>query len=303
LAEVRQLLATEAIAGHDGVMVNRADTLTGYRRWAATYDEPRNSLFDADEPVMYQIIDALLPGDALDAACGTGRYAEYLAGREHRVVGVDSSPDMLDRARARVPSGKFLLGDLHQLPLSDNSVDLVVSGLALSHVPTLAPVMAEFARVLRPGGHLAISDAHHEIVIRGSVPQALGPNNEPGLVPSYRHTPGDVLRAALPAGLQVRRCEEPYRSSHDLPPPPSPTDLTVSGWREWPWSLLDLVPEATRAAWAIPATIIWLFELPNSSKTMRSRARGGFCHGPPVLTLHSNVSFFATMDRRLNLIK
>jgi hypothetical protein len=94
------------------------------------------------------------------------------------------------------------------------------------------------------------------------VPQALGPNNEPGLVASYRHTPGDFLRAALPAELQVRRCEEPPGSGYDLPPPPPPTDLTVSGWHDWPWSLLDLVPEATRAAWAVPATIIWLFELP-----------------------------------------
>lgn len=262
LAEVRRLLDADAIAGHDGVMVNRGDTLTGYRRWAATYDEPRNSLFDCDEPVMHQIIDGLPPGDALDAACGTGRYAGYLAGRGHRVVGVDSSPDMLGRARARVPSAQFMIGDLRQLPLPENSVDLVVSGLALSHVPALAPVMAEFARVLRPGGHLAISDAHHEIVFRGSCPQALGPNDEPGLVASYRHTPGDFLRAALPAGLRVRRCEEPRGSGDDQPPPPPPTDLTPGGWQEWPWSLVGLVPEATRAAWAVPSVIIWLFELP-----------------------------------------
>ena len=259
LAEVRRLLAADALANHDGVMVERGDTLTGYRRWAATYDEPRNSLFDADEPVMHQIIDALLPGDALDGACGTGRYAAYLAGRGHRVVGVDSSPDMLARARARVPSGEFLLGDLRELPLPDHCVDLVVSGLALSHMPTLAPVMAEFARVLRPGGQLVISDAHHEIVIRGSVPHALGPNNEPGLAASYRHTPGDFIRAALPVGLQVRRCEEPYS---DLPPPRPDADLTVSGWHEWPWSLRDLVPEASRAACAVPAVIVWHFALP-----------------------------------------
>jgi SAM-dependent methyltransferase len=262
LAEIRQLLADEALAGHDGVMVDHGDTLTGYRRWAPTYDEPRNSLFDLDEPVMYEIIDALPAGDALDAACGTGRYAEYLAGRGHRVVGVDSSPDMLERARARVPSGEFLLGDLRQLPLPDSSVDLIVSGLALCHVPALAPVMAEFARVLRPGGHLAFSDVHHEITIRGSVPQALGPHDEPGLVTSYRHTPGDYLRAALPAGLQVRRCEEPGAPDHDLPPaPPAPSDLTVTGWHQWPWSLMDLIPEAAGAAWAVPATIVWHFEL------------------------------------------
>lgn len=137
LDEIRRLLATGALADHDGVTVRRGDTLTGYRRWAATYDEPRNGLFDIDEPVMHRILDAMPPGDALDAACGTGRYAEHLAGRGHRVVGVDSSPDMLDRARTRVPSGTFLCGDLHQLPLPDRSVDLVVSGLALTHVPTL----------------------------------------------------------------------------------------------------------------------------------------------------------------------
>jgi SAM-dependent methyltransferase len=267
LAEVRRLLAAEALAGHDGVMVDRGDTLTGYRRWAATYDnEPRNSLFDCDEPVMHEIIDALPPADALDAACGTGRYAEHLASRGHRVVGVDSSPEMLGRARARVPSGEFILGDLRRLPIADRCVDLVVSSLALSHVPALPPVMAEFARVLRPGGHLVISDAHHEIVIRGSAPYALGPNDEPGLVDTYRHTPGDFLRAALPAGLRVRRCEEPGGSGPDLPSPPPPgTDLAVSGWHEWPWALLDLVPEAAGAAWAVPSVIVWHFELPHPS--------------------------------------
>jgi SAM-dependent methyltransferase len=143
----------------------------------------------------------------------------------------------------------------------DSSVDLVVSGLALCHVPALAPVMAEFARVLRPGGHLVISDVHHEITFRGSVPLAPGPNGEPGLVPSYRHTPGDYLRAALPAGLAVRRCEEPGRPDHDVPAPPSPAEVTVTGWPEWPWSLLTLIPEAAGAAWAVPATIVWDFEL------------------------------------------
>lgn len=262
LAEVRRLLDSEALAGHDGVLVERGDTLTGYRRWAATYDEPRNSLFDIDEPVMHGILDELPPGDALDAACGTGRYAEYLAARAHRVVGVDSSPDMLARARARVPSGGFLLGDLNHLPLPDDRVDLVVSALALSHLPALEPVMAEFARVLRPGGDLVISDAHHEIAIRGSVPHALGPNDEPGLTPVYRHTPGDFIRASLSAGLRVRRCEEPGRSDHDLPVPPPPADLDAGGWYEWPWSLLNLVPEAATAAWAVPAVIVWHFELP-----------------------------------------
>ncbi len=264
LAEVRRLLDDEALVNHPGVMVNRGDSLTGYRQWSATYDEPRNDLFDCDEPIMHEILDKLPAGVALDAACGTGRYAAYLAARGHKVVGVDSSPDMLDRARARVPDGEFLLGDLRQLPLPDDTVDIVVSGLALAHVPALGPVMAELARVLRPGGHLVISDAHHELVLRGSVVRALGPAGEPGLVATYRHTAGDYLRAALPAGLQVRRCEEPRgpRSAEDQPSPqPAEVELEVGSWQDWPWSLMDLVPEATWAAGGTPPVIIWHFQL------------------------------------------
>ena len=106
------------------------------------------------------------PGVALDAACGTGRFAEFLAKRGHRVIGVDSSPDMLAHARRRVPDAEFRLAELDRLPLPDDSVDVIVCALALVHVPRLHPVLAEFARVLRPGGDLVISDIHHELVTR-----------------------------------------------------------------------------------------------------------------------------------------
>lgn len=209
LAEVRALLADERLASHPGVHVWPGDVATGYRQWAGTYDEPRNSLFDIEEPVMHEILEALPAGRAIDAACGAGRYSAYLAGRGHAVVGVDHSEDMLAVARARLPHGDFWAGSLDRLPVTDSSADLIVCALALAHIPELGVVMAEFARVLRPGGHLVISDAHHELIFRGSVVTALTATGEPGLVATYRHTPGDFLRAALPAGFEVRRCEEP----------------------------------------------------------------------------------------------
>jgi SAM-dependent methyltransferase len=89
-----------------------------------------------------QILDRIPAGNALDAACGTGRHAGYLAALGHQVTGVDSSPDMLARARQRVPAARFLAGDLHQLPIRVEAVDLVVCALALTHVPALDPVMA-----------------------------------------------------------------------------------------------------------------------------------------------------------------
>lgn len=261
LAEVRRLLDNDTLANHEGVEVARGDTIEGYRQWAATYDEP-NTLFDIDEPVMHELLDPLPTGPALDAACGTGRYSAYLAERGHQVIGVDSSPDMLEVARRRLPQAEFRLGALEQLPLPDDAVDVVVSGLALAHAPALPPVMAEFARVLRPGGHLIISDMHHQLVFMGSMVKALGPGGEPGLVRTYRHTPGDFLRAALPVGLQVRRCEEPRavgRDAQSWPGEPE-VDTELGPWQEWPWSLLSVAPDASRAAWDISAAIIWHFQ-------------------------------------------
>jgi SAM-dependent methyltransferase len=249
------------LAGHTGVEVNRGDTFTGYRSWAATYDEPRNTIFDFDEPVVYEILDAFPRGSALDAACGTGRFAHYLAARGHQVVGVDSSPEMLARARERVPAAEFRLGDLCELPLGDDEVDLIVCALALSHLPALEPAMAEFSRVLRPGGHLVISDTHHELVFRGSVPKAIGPNGEPGLVATYRHTPGAFLRAALNVGLTVRRCEEPTMApTIDPAEAAQEAETDLGNWEGWPWSLLPLIADAANAAWAVPGVIIWLFQ-------------------------------------------
>jgi SAM-dependent methyltransferase len=260
IAEVRSLLDDESLAGA-AVDVARVDTVDGYRIWAPTYDGP-NSAFDVDAPVVGAILDTLPAGAALDAACGTGRWAAALAGRGHRVVGVDSSPDMLERARERVPHGEFRSGELQRLPVGDGEVDLVVCALALAHVPALDPVLAEFARVLRPAGHLVISDMHPETVARGSVPPVRDADGRPGRLVSHRHLVGDYLRAALPVGLQLRACEEPRVPAAEQPadgPRPQPG---IGPWELWPWALAGLVPDAARAANAgMPGVIVWHFQL------------------------------------------
>ncbi len=260
IAEIRRLLDSAALSG-EGVEAARVDTVDGYRAWSSTYDQPGNGLFAVEEPVVHDIIGQLPPGTALDAACGTGRHTEFLAARGHRVIGVDNSPDMLQRARDRVPRAEFRQGDLHRLPVPDGHVDVVVCALALSHVGDLKPVFAEFARVLRPGGHLVVTDVHQERVALGSVPRVRGAGGEPGLLPAFRHRAGDYLNAALPLGLQVRRCEEP-RTPGGAVPAPMAGDIATGPWDGWPWSLLDIVPAASAAALAgTPAAIIWHFQL------------------------------------------
>jgi SAM-dependent methyltransferase len=260
LAEIRRLLDDENLRDR-GVSATRVSSVAAYEQQSAGYDaNAGGGLFAADEPVVAEYLSGRPAGVALDAACGTGRFAGFLAGRGHRVIGVDSSPDMLAHARRRVPGGEFRLAPLDRLPVDGGSVDVVVCALALVHVPRLQPVLAEFARVLRPGGDLVISDIHPELVTRGSVIKARGPAGEPCIAATYRHPLGDYLRAALSLGFQVRRCEEPGATGAGDPLPVPPTE--IGDWQYWPWSLMEYLPEAARAAGNHPRLVIWHFQRP-----------------------------------------
>jgi ubiquinone/menaquinone biosynthesis C-methylase UbiE len=248
IAEVRALLAAyDAGDLGGGQPVGQTDTVTGYRIWSATYDE-FNPLIAVEQGPVRALIDRLPAGRALDAACGTGRWSAYLASRGHRVVGVDTSPDMLDRARAKVATATFTRAALTALPLPDDAVDLVVCALALPHMPDLRPVFAEFARVLRPGGRVITSDIHWQSLYLGGIASAVDGDAIQKRMPAGRYRPSDYLAAALPLGLQVTALQEP----------------------RWPPEVIGGGPVADRYARAAtvaayentPAAIIWEFRLP-----------------------------------------
>ena len=258
LATVRSLLDDPELASHPGVLIERGATQTAYAQWAHTYDSEDNGLFDLDQPLITALVSELPRGRAIDAACGTGRLALQLAALGFQTTGVDSSPAMLERARARAADVAFAVGELTALPLPAGEADLVVTGLALTHVDDLAPVYAEFARVLGPGGDLVVSDVHQGLVFLGSVVKATGPEGRPQLASTTRHSTADHLLAALAAGFTVLSYQETPRPTTPTEPLPEPT-REIGDWRLWPWTLLGFDPAASRAAWHSPAIAVWHF--------------------------------------------
>ncbi|MEV0481303.1 class I SAM-dependent methyltransferase [Streptomyces sp. NPDC050508] len=260
-AEIRRLLDTPGLADAEGVTAEPGTISTAdvYQDWAPHYDTLGNTMIDIEQPIVQRILDGLPVGAALDAACGTGRHTAYLHRLGHRVTGCDASPDMLARARERLPDVDLREADLRQLPLPDDAVDTVVCALALAHVPDLTAVLAEFARVLRPGGHLVISDAHVMVsYLRPTLPRRPGPDGRPTLLTEYHRPLSAYLAAALPLGFQVRHCEEPRRPRHSLDPGAAPDPLPT----HMSWDLQHWCPEASAAALdESPVVVIWHFQL------------------------------------------
>ncbi len=99
------------------------------------------------------------PGDrVLDLACGTGDLAEQAASLGADVIGLDFAGVMLRQAKHRSVPASFIQGDAAALPFGDASHSVVTCGFALRNFVSLPQVFAELARVLEPGGRIALID-------------------------------------------------------------------------------------------------------------------------------------------------
>jgi demethylmenaquinone methyltransferase/2-methoxy-6-polyprenyl-1,4-benzoquinol methylase len=141
----------------------------------------------------------------IDLACGTGDLCRELSASGLTPIGVDLSFGMLAAARTEAP---LVHGDALRLPLPDGSVDGVTCGFALRNLESLPPFFAELARVLRPGGRIALLEVAeppnpvlrwgHGVYFGKVVPLVGGLLSDPA---AYRYLPRSVAYLPEPPAL------------------------------------------------------------------------------------------------------
>ena len=149
--------------------VTRSDVREAYRRWAPVYDFTFGALMQRHRRLVHTAVVENGARRVLELGVGTGlSLHHYPAGTA--VVGVDLSPEMLERAQARIAQGlpaniELRLGDAEGLDFPDGDFDLVVLLFVVSVTPNAQALLDEVARVLRPQGRVLV--VNHFSGVRG----------------------------------------------------------------------------------------------------------------------------------------
>jgi ubiquinone/menaquinone biosynthesis C-methylase UbiE len=140
------------------------DVQAFFERVATNWDTMRLAYYD--ERViekMAEVASVDERSEVADVGTGTGFVAAGLAPRVRRVIGIDNASAMLRVARENldvlgVSNAELLVGDLARLPLAANSVDAAFANMVLHHAVDPTAMLEEMARIVRPGGTIAITD-------------------------------------------------------------------------------------------------------------------------------------------------
>lgn len=135
----------------------KTSEMEGWDARAKQYDDITGQITTRAIPTLLAMAETAPGMCLLDLCCGTGRVAGAAAALGAEAEGIDVSPRMVDLARSAFPGATFAVGDAEVIPRPDAQYDAVVCSFGLMHVGDTDALFRESARVLNPGGRLALS--------------------------------------------------------------------------------------------------------------------------------------------------
>ena len=240
---------TTAVQARDAMQfINDQDAATLERFIERLEYRGTDPTFTAYREAYLRRIDLPPGASVLDLGCGTGVVTRAIAARDGftgTVTGIDQSPDFIAAARRLAAEDgvgdrvEFVVGDAHELDLPAASFDAVVAHTLVSHVRDPLAVLAQAARVVRPGGAVAIFDGDYASLTFGSSEPRLGAAMERAIQSTIMSAPRimrELPRLLPQAGLRLSRHAGPRLRGGRVEPvhAQSGRDLRTAGGLERP---------------------------------------------------------------------
>lgn len=173
----------------------------GYAQWAATYNEDPNPVVALQRRMLRAILPDAHRKTVVDLGCGTGEVLSLWREQSPvRLIGIDVSPEMLQRAAGSAHS--LIAADCCALPLADGTADLISCCLTLGYLPDLESFVTEVARIISSRGRVLISDLHPESAVRFGWRRGFTNRGETVNIKAHAYPISDVVRAFGYHGFQ-----------------------------------------------------------------------------------------------------
>ncbi|MDG4647911.1 class I SAM-dependent methyltransferase [Roseibacterium sp. SDUM158017] len=179
--------------------------MEGWDARAAAYDVYTGKVTTAAIPTLLAMAETAPDKRFLDLCCGTGRAAGAASALGAVADGIDVSPAMVEYARLAFPLASFATGDAEAIPKPDDTYDSVICSFGVMHVTSPAKMLNEIARVLRPGGRLALShwvgppDSALFRIVFGTMQRLADMSVVPPSPPPFALSSEEAMRGALEA--------------------------------------------------------------------------------------------------------
>ena len=192
-----------------------------YNEWSGIYDTNINLTRDLDSKITRDLLANQQFTHILELGCGTGKNTQFFVQIGRNVHALDFSQGMIEKAKEKVRADnvRFSMADLtKQWPCENNTYDLISCNLVLEHIPDLAHIFSEAARVLRFGGKFLINELHPFKQYQGTKAR-FERGDETIEVDVFVHHISEFLNTALKNEFKVVHFNEYWHAEDSHKPP------------------------------------------------------------------------------------